>query len=638
MNFNVPIWEQWARMGWCTFIWINCFRLTVSELIDILATDDDVLESEIALLPPVWPLSDEDSGDEDDNNLERLSGNQLLAEAEASVRKIIDGEVVVQAVSPAQLLINESSNPRHDKPTGTQCPESSSSKRSTTSRSQQNISHETSSMKKNKKHHWVKQDIATSQEKEFELPEWLRECDGDPVKLFELFYDTEVIQIICDFTNLYAFQKGEPNLNIKPEEVRIFLAILLVSGYCQVPRYRMYWEQSPDCHNSAISEAMSRNRFCQIMRYLHVCDNNELNKDDRFAKVAPLWKLMNEKWLKYFPGEMNLCVDESMIPYFGRHGAKQHMHGKPIRFGYKAWSLCTRLGYLIQANLYQGAKTGNTVPEVGVGGSVVLDLINKLPEKEFSVFFDNFFTSITLLEKLKEKGLKGTGTIRSNRIEKAPLIDQKLLSKQPRGSFDQVTESHLGITLVRYHDNSIVTVASTQAGASPITKARRYSQANKKHILIDQPSCVVLYNTYMGGVDRMDENIAKMRVNVRGKKWYWQLFSFPLNCSINNAWQLHRWARRSKADQLDLLGFTRHICLAYLQKYSQKGSPGRPVRLVKSVDKRVTDFVRFDGVNHFIIQNDKQSRCGQCKKNARMMCNKCKIALHTHCFPNFHTK
>ena len=66
----------------------------------------------------------------------------------------------------------------------------------------------------------------------------------------------------------------------------------------------------------------------------------------------------------YFPAETNLCVDESMIPYFGHHGAKQHMHGKPIRFGYKAWCLCTRLSYLIQAKLYQGAKTGNTDPSV----------------------------------------------------------------------------------------------------------------------------------------------------------------------------------------------------------------------------------------------------------------------------------
>lgn len=139
----------------------------------------------------------------------------------------------------------------------------------------------------------------------------------------------------------------------------------------------MYWEQNPGCHNIAISEAMSRNRHCQIMRYLHVCDNNELNKDGRFAKVAPLWKLINEKWLNYFPVEMNLCVDESMIPYFGCYGLKQQTYDKPIL------CLCTRLGYLVQANPYQGTKTGNTVPEVGVRMSIVLNFINKLLGKNY---------------------------------------------------------------------------------------------------------------------------------------------------------------------------------------------------------------------------------------------------------------
>lgn len=63
--------------------------------------------------------------------------------------------------------------------------------------------------------------------------------------------------------------------------------------------------------------------------------------------------------------------------YFGRCGIKLHIHNKPIRFGFKVWSMCTRLGYLIQAELYQGAKTGNKIPTLGCGGSVVM---KKLPQ------------------------------------------------------------------------------------------------------------------------------------------------------------------------------------------------------------------------------------------------------------------
>ena len=31
-----------------------------------------------------------------------------------------------------------------------------------------------------------------------------------------------------------------------------------------------------------------------------------------------------------------------MVPYFGRHGAKQYIHGKPIKFGYKLWVMSQR--------------------------------------------------------------------------------------------------------------------------------------------------------------------------------------------------------------------------------------------------------------------------------------------------------
>lgn len=45
-------------------------------------------------------------------------------------------------------------------------------------------------------------------EKEFELPKWLQDSDGDPVKLFELFYDNEIINMITTTTKPIFFSKG----------------------------------------------------------------------------------------------------------------------------------------------------------------------------------------------------------------------------------------------------------------------------------------------------------------------------------------------------------------------------------------------------------------------------------------------
>ena len=44
----------------------------------------------------------------------------------------------------------------------------------------------------------------------------------------------------------------------------------------------------------------------------------------------------------------HLSVDESTVPYFEKHEAKQYIHGKNIKFGFKLWVMATLLGYCIQ--------------------------------------------------------------------------------------------------------------------------------------------------------------------------------------------------------------------------------------------------------------------------------------------------
>jgi hypothetical protein len=68
----------------------------------------------------------------------------------------------------------------------------------------------------------------------------------------------------------------------------------------------MYWEQRTDCNFQIVANLMPRNRFEDILRYFHAADNNNLAPGDKFAKVRPLWNLLNARWLKYFPGEKNL--------------------------------------------------------------------------------------------------------------------------------------------------------------------------------------------------------------------------------------------------------------------------------------------------------------------------------------------
>ena len=142
------------------------------------------------------------------------------------------------------------------------------------------------------------------------------------------------MNLIVEQSLLHARQCGNHSYETSIQEMRSLLGILLVSGYTKILRRRMNWELSTDTHNDAIASEMSRNRFLKCLRYLHFADNEQLDANDRYAKVRMLFTDLNQNWLLYFPQNSCLSIDESMVPYFGRNGIKQHIQGKPIRFGY----------------------------------------------------------------------------------------------------------------------------------------------------------------------------------------------------------------------------------------------------------------------------------------------------------------
>ena len=185
----------------------------------------------------------------------------------------------------------------------------------------------------------------------------------------------------------------------------------------------MYWESSVDVRNVAVASLMSRNRFDEIMQNLHLADNSCLDNSDKFAKVRTLLGKLNDRCLQLYLPEQIVSVDESMVPYFGRHGCKQYMKNKPVKFGYKFWVAASPLGYAIQFYPYMG-KDENYDSTVGLVGSVVAKLAESPPQQDgsnYHIIMDNFFTSPNLLRYLKTKGIAATGTVKVNRVENAPL-------------------------------------------------------------------------------------------------------------------------------------------------------------------------------------------------------------------------
>ena len=133
-----------------------------------------------------------------------------------------------------------------------------------------------------------------------------------------------------------------------------------------------------------------------------------MDPNDRMGKLRPMTNHLEDAFQKAYIPKKHLSFDESMVAYYGRHGCKQFIRGKPIRFGFKNVCLCTPLEYLIAFETYWG-KTYRVEDynKFGKGGECLLNIIdslqyglNKLPR----VFYcDNYFTGMALTAELSRR-------------------------------------------------------------------------------------------------------------------------------------------------------------------------------------------------------------------------------------------
>ncbi|XP_069669522.1 piggyBac transposable element-derived protein 3-like isoform X2 [Periplaneta americana] len=589
-------------------------RLILKEAIAIIESDDTPNNVEnIFIEPPAVHFdSDEDSGDEDGSgHVDNLTGCQLSSGAEIV---LCNNERVggVDCDLPSSLVLP---------------PLNKKLKR----QSKSNIT-------------WSKEDII-DRSNVFPEADYTFLHGKSPVDCFEMIVNDELINLLTEGSSNYALIKNCMDPKIAFEEMKIFLAILLLSGYNTVPSKRSYWEAGGDVRNELVVNAMRRDRFLEICRFVHCVDNSKLNKNDKLCKLRPLINHLKSRFVKLFQPEQCLDFDECMVEYYGRHSCKQFIRGEPIRFGYKIWCLNTSTGYLINFDVYQGENpNGNVEYEENFGkyAAPMVSMLDELPEKlkllPFRIYFGNLFTGVKLLAHLKNRGYGATGTIRENRIPKdCPLTSSKEMKKRTRGSYEMVNISNEGIGIVRWVDNSVVTIASTCHGVQPISYVSRYSQAQKKKMRIPCPTLCDAYNKFMGGTDRMDENISYYRIGIRGKKWWWSIFTWMLDAAVHNSWLL---MKKSGAN-ISHLEFRRHIVQTYLQRYRNMPiCTARPSVTRSSNQKcRISVDIRLDGAGHLVAASNRRHCAGRdCNSVVRTECTKCKIGLCIPCFVPFHTK
>ena len=98
-------------------------------------------------------------------------------------------------------------------------------------------------------------------------------------EIFKLFFTEEMAEEMVHQTIQYAQRdKNNPSFTITTGDMMQFLGLLLVSGYHTLPGENDYWSTADDLVAPLFASVMPRDKFRSIKRYMHLVDNQALDK------------------------------------------------------------------------------------------------------------------------------------------------------------------------------------------------------------------------------------------------------------------------------------------------------------------------------------------------------------------------
>jgi len=113
----------------------------------------------------------------------------------------------------------------------------------------------------------------------------------------------------------------------------------------------------------------------------------------------------------------------------------------------------------------------------------VLNLVDNLDQSVQVIAFDNFFTTVTLMEELLRRGFHAIGTVRPSRRGLPPMLKEK--SKLNRGQHLYKIKNQ--IAAIKWQHKRPVTMLPT--GYNPSETVQTQNEQRRDQIFIFMPHC-----------------------------------------------------------------------------------------------------------------------------------------------------
>ena len=271
---------------------------------------------------------------------------------------------------------------------------------------------------------------------------------------FQCLLTEQTVTAIANHTTAYAHSKGWPaTWQTSAEELWLFIAVHIYMGIAHLPRTHMYWEDS--LRQMFVVNAFSQHRFTDLLRFFHVAPPTPAGtRHTVIDKVSTLLTACQQSFSSCYLPPQVLAFYEAMVGFKGRDRAIQYMRLKPTRWGYKVWCLACD-GYLLKFEVYMG-KQPRQSDNLSLHQTVV-KAVESYAHRGHILYLDNLFPSPALFDHLQRLGIRACGTLRPNRKDVPPDLQQ--VGKQlPKGGTATWQRGDLGC--LAWNDKQVVYLLS----------------------------------------------------------------------------------------------------------------------------------------------------------------------------------
>ncbi|XP_015233509.1 PREDICTED: uncharacterized protein LOC107086819 [Cyprinodon variegatus] len=429
---------------------------------------------------------------------------------------------------------------------------------------------------------------------------------------FLCFITLDMLSSIREWTIQHARHTEQLDWSLDLPELMAFISVIILRGVTKVPSLCDSW--SANLANPRIIATMARSRFQDIMRHLRFDDmstRSERAETDKFAAISDVWgSFVTNCIASYNPGR-HITVGKQIFPSKTRCCFLQYTATKPDKFGIKFWVACDlKSKYICNVFPYLGKDPDRPSGE-RLSETVVMRLMEPFLDKGRTVTTDDFFTSLSLAQRLLSRKTTILGTVDKRRRE----IPQSA-RQMDRTEFTTQVFSTTGATLTVYAPkrNKAVYVLSSM-----------HSVVETEDTTKRKPNTVTKYNKTKCGVDVMDQMVREYSVRAGTRRWPVAVFYNMIDMAALNAHVLYQACIGVQERRVDfLVELAKELGNSYVsEKKAHKEKLLRQQPSTPSSGKRAKCQV-----NHRCKNNRATVRCVDCYKYT---CGKCTKVIPWQC-------